>query len=290
MVAFGKRWSSAELALLETTDDLSELAVLLPDRTLGAIKKKRLEVGTLSTKPWTEEEVLQFPTERVVNRVILAELADKLSRSRDQVWKKLKSRGYVWDKDFQEEATEANPYPDHGKKWTAEELALFPKDKLVNAEILEQVQALFPRRKPTSIWPKMKKEGYIWDKPEEEKSELAMTSEGEVILAHTPEEEYVLSIAYELGFRQPSRGSQPTLEPHLKSTGEQRPNIAERFDLPEDFTAGELYYAIGTRITPFPWEMEPIEEVAAAYRNRDQTSIRAAAQALHDKLGKYLNG
>jgi hypothetical protein len=289
MAVFGKRWTNAELDLLKTTDELEELTILLPSRTKGAIKKKLLEVRSGSSDIWTEEELLQFPTERVVNKLILAAVAEKLSRSRDQVWRKMKSRGYVWDKDFKEEATEDNPYPDHGKKWTPEELALFPEDKLVNAEILEKVQALFPRRKPTSIWPKMKKEGYVWDKVEEEKPQLD-TAEEEASLTHTPQENFVLSLAYELGFRAPTRGSAYALEPYLNPTSNERASIANKFDLPEDFTSGELYYAIGTRITPFPWEMEPIEEVATAYRNRDQASVKAAAQALYDKLGKYLNG
>lgn len=289
MATFGKKWSNAELALLETTDDISELAILLPGRTLGAIRKKKLDMRSFSKEPWTEEEVLQFPAERVVNKLILSELANKLApKSKDQIWKKMKSLGYIWDKDFQEEATDDNPYPDHGKKWTPEELALFPEGKLVNAEILEKVQALFPRRKPTSIWPKMKKEGYFWDK--EEKPQLAMTNDGEIILAHTPQENFVLSLAYELGFRTPTRGSAYALEPYLNPTSNDRDAIASKFGLPEDFTSGELYYALGTRITPFPWEMEPIDEVATAYRNRDQKSIMEAAKALHSKLEKFING
>jgi hypothetical protein len=233
-----------------------------------------------------------FPKERLVNTTILYKIAEALpNRTRDQIWKKMKSMGYVWDKDFREEVSENNPYPDHGKKWTEEEIGLFPENKTVNKEILEEVIAKLPRRKPSSIWPKMKKEGYIWE-AEEEKPSLAMTKEGEVILAHTPEEKFAISLVYELGFRQPSRLSkQPTLQPYITPSSDHNSYaIAECFNLTPDFTAGELYYAIGTRITPFPWEMEPIEEVAAAYRNRDQASIKAAAQALHAKLERYLNG
>jgi hypothetical protein len=283
MSTFGKRWSIAELAILESTNDLNELEALLPDRTPGAIKKKKLDGVTSSApKKWTEEEILQFPTDKVVNKVILAAVSTQLSRNRDQVWKKMKSLGYTWDKDFVVEITEDNPYPDHGKLWTTEELALFPKDKVVNEEILNQVRALFPRRKPTSIWPKMKKEGYIWDVQE-------LPTTNEVISARTPEEEYVLSLAHEMGFSVPQRG-QPSLSPTLKNITSHREKIAQDFQLSDDFTSGELYYALGTRITPFPWEMEPIKEVATAYRNRDQASIYAAAKALHNKLEEFLNG
>ena len=287
MATFGKRWSKAELALLETTDNLDELSALLPDRTRGAIKKKRIEATTFSPEPWTDEELAKFPTERLVNKAILVELANTIGRSRDQLWKKMKSQGYVWDKDFKEEVSEDNPYPDHGRIWTEEELALFPKNKLVNAEILEQVQALLPRRKPTSIWPKMKKEGYVWDGDESAKPQIATNH---AILERTPEENFVLSLAYELGFRAPSRGSAYALEPYLKPTTNEREAIASKFDLSEDFTSGELYYALGTRITPFPWEMEPIQEVALAYRNRDSKSIMEAAKALHSRLEEFING
>lgn len=283
MAVFGKRWSNAELALLETTDDISKLAALLPGRTPGAIKKKRLEV---IAEPWSDEEIAQFPADRNVNSTTLAQLAKKLNRNRDQLWKKLKASGYVWNKDHIEEVSEEQPYPDHGKKWTAEELALFPGDKTVNEEILAKVQAALPRRKPSSIWPKMKKEGYVWEASETPEH----TSEGEIVPTRSPEENFVLSLAYELGFRKPTRGSTYSLEPYLEATENNRADIAKRFNLPEDFTSGELHYSITNRITPFPWEMDSIPEVAKAYRDRDSASILEAAKALHAKLEAYING
>lgn len=283
MAAFGKRWTKQELDILSSTDDFEELAILLPNRTLGAIKSKRKELTTFSSEAWTEDEILKFPSERVVNTLILQEVAEKLpNRSKDQIWKKMKSRGYIWDKDFKAEATEENPYPDHGKKWTAEELSRFPADKNVDAEILKEVQALFPRRKPSSIWPKMKKEGYIWIPSEEIKEE-------EVISSLSSEEELIFSIAYELGFRKPEKGI-TGLQPYLQKPADRRSDIANKFDLPEDFTQGELHYAIGTRITPFPWEMEPIPEVVTAHHYRDHNSILEAAKALHSRLEAFING
>ena len=285
MAVFGKRWTKEELNTLTTTDDINQLAALLPGRTLGAIRKKKMEIITFSPDPWTEDELLKFPTDRLVNTRILYELAEKLpNRSRDQIWRKMKSHGYIWDKDFVQEATEDNPYPDHGKKWTVEELALFPLDKNVDEKILKEVQALFPRRKPSSIWPKMKKEGYIWVKTEDEEA----TEQKESVLLSN-EDKFAISLAYEIGFRFPERNV-ISMEPYLSKPENRRDEIASKFNLDENFTQGELYYAIGTRITPFPWEMEPIPEIATAYKTRNPKEILAAAKALHAKLEEYLNG
>lgn len=163
-----KKWTKAEEDILKGEYSIDELMTLLPGRTKGAIIKRLEMVTTWDRSVWSEEELLLFPREQVVNSQILAELSDKLpTRHKDQIWRKLKSQGYIWDKGFVAEQTEDNPYPDQGKKWTAEELKAFPEAKEVNAEILAQVQAKLPRRKPSAIWPKMKKEGYIWVKEEE---------------------------------------------------------------------------------------------------------------------------
>lgn len=284
MAVFGKRWSKEEIAILSKTDDLEELQILLPNRTLGAIKKKRLEQLNFTASAWTEEELLKFPTERVVNKAVLADLASKLpDRDKSQIWKKLKAKGYLWDKDFVEEVSEANPYPDHGKKWTDAELAHFPKEKEVTKEILEEVQALLPRRKPSSIWPKMKNEGYTWVAEEKETSTEVVAQE------LSKEEKYILSLAYELGFRKAGIGH-TSLEPQLTNVEDHRAEIAKKFYLPEDFTSTQLSYAITTRMSPLPWEMEMIPELLTAYASKDRDSILAAAKVLHAKLGRFING
>jgi hypothetical protein len=165
MATFAKRWTPQELDILLSTQDLDELEELLPNRSRGAIKS-RLEIVTSS--PWTEDELKLFPENKVVNSLVMKELTDKIpGKTRNVIWQKLKESGYIWDKSFSAESSDDNPYPDHGKKWTQEEIARFPQNKEVTAEILAEVQALIPRRKPTSIWPKMKSKGYVWAGAEE---------------------------------------------------------------------------------------------------------------------------
>jgi hypothetical protein len=168
MATFAKRWTPQELELLLSTEDLDELEKLIPNRSRSAIKTRR---ELVLAGPWTNEELSLFPDNKIVNSAVVQELVEKLpGKTRNVVWNKLKERGYIWDKSFSAEATEDNPYPDHGKKWTKEETAKFPKDKVVTPEILAEVQALLPRRKPTSVWSKMKTEGYVWVEEGETKS------------------------------------------------------------------------------------------------------------------------
>lgn len=278
---YGRKWTNLELSILATTDDIAVLQAKLPNRTLSAIKKKKKDLAIPESAPWTREELALFPEETIFNKAILLELTNKLpTRTRDEVYRKLKSSGYTWDPATPEEATEENPYPDHGKRWTKEEISRFPKEKEVTPEILEEVQKLFPRRKPTSIWPKMKSEGYIWVAPEESKEETYTLSK---------EESYVLSFAYELGFRSSTERGQPTLSPALPKPEDLRPQIAKNFELPEDFNSGELLYAIIERLSPFPWDSGR-KELAQAYKTRAPEDIRAAAEKLHTALGYYLNG
>lgn len=288
MAVFGKRWSNAELNILNTSEDIKELAKMLPDRTEGAIRSKLAQLKRdpeykEPNTPWSQEELNQFPVEKEVNKPILHALAHQLGRDKNYLWKKMKSLGYVWVKSETLEPTVDNPYPMHGLKWTAEELALFPKEKEVDKDILEKVQALIPLRKPSSIWPKMSKEGYIWVNKEPE------VTEQQVVKGLSKDELYVLSLAYELGFRKSESGS-ISLEPQLTNVEDHRKEIAKKFYLPDDFTGTDLFLAINARITPFPWEMEPLVEVQAAYRNRDSTSILEAAKALHSKLERFING
>lgn len=287
MAVFGKRWSNAELSILNSSEDIKELAILLPTRTEGAIRSKIAQlkkdpVFKEPNTPWDQEELDQFPTEKEVNKPILYALADKLGRDKNHLWKKMKSMGYIWVKSVPE-VTKDNPYPMHGLKWTDEELALFPAEKEVTTEILNEIIAKIPMRKPSSIWPKMKKEGYIWvsDEPE--------VTEQQVVKGLSKDELYVLSLAYELGFRKPESGS-ISLEPQLTNVEDHRAKIAKKFYLPDDFTSTDLFLALNARITPFPWEMEPLEEVQAAYRNRDQASILEAAKVLHSRLERFING
>lgn len=275
MAAFGKRWTRVEIDTLSKSDDLEELKLLLPGRTLGAIKKKLLETRTWSPDPWTEDDLLKFPQNRVVNKAILYELEEVLGRPRDQIWRQMKSQGYTWDANYTEEATDDNPYPDQGKKWTQEEINLFPIEKLVNQEILESVCQLIPRRKSSAIWAKMKKEGYIWQK-EEKPTEAAQT--------FSSDEAYVLAVAQELGF---SGKCKAQLQPLINIT-ERREDIADQFDLTDDFTQGELLYSIVQRISPLPWEMNHIPEVAQAYKTGK--GILEAAKALHKELEEFING
>lgn len=286
MPAFGKRWTKEELNKLSITDDIAELTLLLPDRTLGAIKKKKLELLYSYSNEWKDEELLEFPLEdKVVNKLILSNIAARIpNKSRDQIWRKMKSIGYVWDKDFQAEITEDNPYPDHGKKWTAEEIALFPVDRNVTAEILEGIQALFPRRKPSSIWPKMKKEGYVW--VSEEKEEAAAPEQQSL----SKEESYVLSLAHELGFSATTKRGEPSLAPGLKNVQDHREEIAANFNLSKDFNSGELLYALIARISPFPWDSAEYPEVTKAYKDRSRESTLEAAKVLHKALESYING
>lgn len=278
---YGRKWTKLELATLTATDDIAVLQAKLPNRTLSAIKKKKKDLALPESAPWTKEELALFPEETVFNKAILLDLTNKLpTRTRDEVYRKLKSSGYTWDSESPEEPTEENLYPDHGKRWTKEEINRFPRDKEVTPEILEEVQKLFPRRKPTSIWPKMKSEGYIWVTPEEDKKEEAHSI--------SEEESYVLSFAYELGFRASTERGQPTLSPALPKPEDLRPQIAKNFNLPEDFNSGELLYAIIERLSPFPWDSSR-KELAQAYKTRAPEDIRAAAEKLHAALGYYLN-
>jgi len=295
MAVFGKRWSKAELDALKVTNDIDELRRLLPDRTEGAIKAKILQLSRdpepkEAPAPWTRVELDQFPTEMKVDKLILHSLADKLGRDKNTLWRKMKSLGYVWVKSTEPlEATEDNPYPMHGQKWTDEELALFPQEKEVTKEILDEVITKIPFRKPSSIWPKMKKEGYIWVAPEEpQQPTLPPVINAIEIL--TEDEKYVLSLSHELGFRKRNNQKSPAIEPGLEDKYGYKDRIATDFGLSEAFTGGELYYAIGQRISPFPWDMNYCEEIAIAYRKRDKQSIMAAAEALHARLEEFING
>lgn len=292
MAVFGKRWSKAELAVLDTSDDVKELKTKLPDRTEGAIRAKIAQLKNdpepkEPNAPWTQAELDQFPTEMKVDKAILYAVADALSRDKNHLWKKMKSMGYIWEKSAVAEPTDDNPYPMHGQKWTSEELALFPVSKEVTKEILEGIVAKIPLRKPSSIWPKMKKEGYIWIAPEEDEVAPAKQPVEEML---TEDEKYALSLAHELGFRTNNSQKSPALKPGLEDKYGCKDRIATDFDLPADFTSGELYYAIGNRISPFPWEMNYCEEIATAYRKRDKESIRKAAKALHQTLEEFING
>jgi hypothetical protein len=293
MAVFGKRWSKEELDVLSVSDDIEELVKKLPDRTKGAIKAKILQLSQdpepkAAFPPWTRVEIDQFPTERRVDKTILTALAGKLGRDKSNLWRKLKSLGYVWVKsEALSEPTDDNPYPMHGLKWTGEELAHFPEDKEVTKEILDEVAAKIPLRKPSSIWPKMKKEGYIWIAPEEPAKPVVEQVVEETL---TEDEKYVLSLAHELGFRTSHNKKSPNIEPGLEDKYGCKDRIATNFNLPADFTSGELFYAIGQRITPFPWDMEHQEEIAKAYRDRDRKSILEAAKALHQTLEEFING
>lgn len=290
MAVFGKRWSKAELTILDTSNDINELKKRLPDRTLGAIKTKKAQLQynqepTVSV-PWSAEEIALFPKTQKVDKAMLAELAEKLEfRDKNAIWKKLKSMGHVWIKTEIEEPTEDNPYPMHGKLWTEEELALFPTDKIVTKEIIDELAAKLPLRKPSSIWPKMKKEGYVWEQQEEK-----VVAKSIEVNPLSNNEKYVLSIAHELGFRAQTQRGVPSLEPQLTGVEDCREQIASKFNLPEDFTGGELYCAIGGRISPLPWDIASFPEVATAHRKRDPESILAAAKVLHKALEAYING
>lgn len=277
---YGRKWTNLELSIIATTDDIAILQAKLPNRTLSAIKKKKKDLTLPDSEPWTQEELSLLPSNKVFDKAILLDLASKLTtRTRDEIYRKLKASGYTWDSTTPEEPTEDNPYPDHGKKWTKEETSKFPENKEVTPEILAEVQALLPRRKPTSIWPKMKSEGYIWVAPEEDKVQAPINKD----------EAYILSLAYELGFRASSERGQPTLSPALPKQEDLRPQIAKNLNLPEDFNSGELLYAIVERVSPFPWDSGR-KELAQAYKTRDKEDIRAAAEKLHTALGYYLNG
>lgn len=279
---YGRKWTSLELSILATTDDIAILQAKLPNRTLSAIKKKKKDLALPDSEPWTQEELSLLPSNKIFGKSTLLDLTSKLpTRTRDEIYRKLKASGYTWDSTTPEETTEDNPYPDHGKKWTKEEISKFPENKEVTPEILAEVQALLPRRKPTSIWPKMKSEGYIWVAPEEDKVQEATSL--------NKEEAYVLSLAYELGFRTSNERGQPTLSPALPKQEDLRPQIAKNLNLPEDFNSGELLYAIVERVSPFPWDSGR-KEIAQAYKTRDKDDIRAAAEKLHTALGYYLNG
>lgn len=292
MATFGKKWSKVEIAVLATSEDIEELKKKLPDRTNGAIKskiaqlKKDPEPKTTIFTPWTEEEIALFPREEKVNKAILEDLARKLKpRDKNSIWKKMKSMEYVWESTISE-PTEDNPYPNHGKLWTAEELAQFPTEKLVNKEILDEVTTKIPLRKPTSIWPRMKKDGYIWDAPEEEETAKEIVE----TIQLSEDEKYVLSFAHELGFRSKAQRGSPALNPGLKEVEDYREKISVDFELPLDFTSGELYYAVGNRISPFPWDSFNHPEIVKAYRDRDRKSILEAAKVLHQALEDYING
>lgn len=284
-MVFNRKWTNAELSALKQTNDIDELVNLIPGRTKSAIQKKIKELANYNPDPWTDVELSVFPSNKLVNKKILLEITEKLpNRHRDQVWKKLKSMGYVWDKEYTEEQSDDNPYPDHGKPWRKEEMAHFPENKFVTKEILAQVQAALPRRKPSSIWPKMSKEGYIWQ------AEVAEAQETPQLPEISREENFVLDIAYELGFKSPQIGSrQPTLSPAIKRDPNKEA-IADHFDLTDDYTSGDVYYALQKRVTPFPWEMSHSEEIAEAYKKRDSASIKEAAKVLHARLESYLNG
>ena len=293
MATFGKRWSKQELDVLKTSEDIDELVKKLPSRTKGAIRSKIAQLSQnpepiMQSLPWTAEQLNRFPTEMRVDKTILHALAEELGMDKNQLWRKMKSLGYTWVKSETLEPTEDNPYPMHGLKWTEEELALFPEDKEVTKEILEGVVAKIPLRKPTSIWPKMKKEGYTWVAPEESSD----TQQTEVRIAPTltEDEKYVLSLAHELGFREKNNQKSPTIKPGLEDKYGYNEQVAIDFNLPIDFVSGELYYAIGQRISPFPWEMNHCEEIATAYRDRDKKSIMEAAKALHQRLEEFING
>lgn len=255
---------------------------------MGAIKAKiaqlqtNPEPGAVSV-PWTAEEIALFPKAQKVDKAMLLELTEKLEfRDKNAVWRKLKSMGHIWVKTEIEEPTDDNPYPMHGKLWTEEELALFPTDRIVTKEIIDEIAAKIPLRKPSSIWPKMKKEGYVWEQQEE------VVAKAPVVNTLTSNEKYILSLAHELGFR--AQRGVPSLDPQLNGVEDCREQIASKFNLPEDFTGGELYCAIGSRISPLPWEMANFPEVAQAHRKRDPESILAAAKVLHKALEAYING
>jgi hypothetical protein len=279
---YGRKWTNLELSILASTDDIAVLQAKLPNRSLKAIKSKKKEISLPGSLPWTQEEIALLPKEVVFNKATLLDLMSKLpTRTREEIYKKLQASGYKWESTAPEEATEDNPYPDSGKKWTKEEISLFPENKEVTSEVLAEVQALLPRRKPTAIWPKMKSEGYIWVSTVEDKIQE--------VTPLNKDEAYVLSLAYELGFRASNERGQPTLSPALPKQEDLRPQIAKNLNLPEDFNSGELLYAIIERVSPFPWDSGR-KEIAQAYKTRSKEDIRAAAEKLHTALGYYLNG
>lgn len=294
-------WSQQETQILKNNigKDLDDLEKLLPARSRGSISSKIRKLSGQNTSTpssgtkWTEAEIAHFPQDKNVDSKVLSEVAQKLPlRNKTSIWKKLKSLGYIWVKtELDLTPTEDNPYPMHGKPWTQEEIDQFPAAKIVNEEILGQTKARIPLRKPTSIWPKMKTLGYIWE--EKEQVEAAPV---EVVKELTPDAQYLVSLLHELGFRNPSfqKRGVTTLDMDAFKAFDietnRREEIAKKYDLPEDFNSRQLHYAIGSISTVFPWEMSPLPEMLAAQKDPTILNIKAAAQALKARLEDYLNG
>lgn len=265
---FAKKWTPKEEALL-AKHTLDELEVLLPGRTRSAIKSRMERLNTWGPKEWERYELEVLPSNSQIDAELLSEISERLpQRHRDEVWLKLKSRGCVWTKNSED------LYPDHGKKWTKEETDLFPTDLNVTKEILAEVTAKLPRRKPDNIWPKMKKMGYIWV-PEEKPSEVKPAEETELATC----------IAAEIGF---SRRAKTRLEPAFDAP-DRRDEIAKLLELPQDFTQLELIKALQARVTVFPWEMQVTEAQVVAIREPTYDNKVVAARELIRKLEEFLS-
>ena len=279
-MAFHPKWSTEEINILKTYNDIDTLVKLLPRRTKSAIEAKRVAV-----REWTEEEIALFPKTTEVTAEILKPLAAKLSVDSRALWNVLKARGHVWSTDSSEGGSQlSQEYPMHGKPWTNAELALFPADKTVpvTKEVLNEIIAKIPTRKPTSIWPRMKKEGYIWDTESEEATTETKIGDDEAL---------VLSIAYELGFKSTRKPGQRTLTPELKNVEDRREQIAKKFELSKDFTSAELLYKIMMTLSPLPWDQQGYPEVLEAYRNPTHENKKKAAKVLYDYFGSvFLDG
>jgi hypothetical protein len=236
---------------------------------------------------WTKEEIALLPKDKNVTSDVLKHLCSILPHlTRDQIWGKLNREGYKWVKqesNYNQTPTEDNPYPNHGKPWTKEEIDHFPQDKVVTQEILDSVcNKIY--RKPGAIWKKMTEQGYSWHKVQEETQELSNSAQR------------LISFLHELGFRAASakyRGlpnlNVDTSEAFNIEIPDHRQSFAKNFHLPEDFNNRQLYYALGSRLSALPWDATTIPEVLEAQGNNSEENVRAAAIALKKRLEDFLN-
>jgi hypothetical protein len=299
---FHPKWTTIETQTLENNMEKSieTLEKLLPGRSRGSILSKMKKLKDLdkyvtipsSGRAWTEEEISVFPEDKNVDSKVLTQVAQSLPlRNKNSIWKKMKSLGYVWIKsELDLTPTEENPYPMHGKPWTQEEINLFPENKTVNEEILRETQAKLPLRKPSSIWPKLKTLGYVWEASERPVEVVTQSPE------LNKDAEYLVSFLNELGFRKANFENRGTTVLGISAfdTFDTKPNcreeISTKYSLPEDFNSRQLIYAVNSIGTVFPWEMNLIPEILEAQKNPTTQNIKAAALALNNKLEKYLNG
>ena len=126
----GNKWTEEEIE--EFPEDknvdskiLSEIAQRLPLRNKNSIWKKLKSLGyiwiksdadltptednpyPMHGKPWTQEEIDQFPVTKIVNVDILKETQDKIPlRKPTAIWPKMRTLGYIWE---EKESVEAAP-------------------------------------------------------------------------------------------------------------------------------------------------------------------------------------